>query len=251
MKTPSMNEMVSSIQPQIVINRRNGLPNDFASPEQHMTSPNPWRPWEACMTLNDHWGYHVADDNWKKPVTLVKMLATAANGVGNLLLNIGPRGDGAIPGESVQIIRKVGDWMKHEGGHEALFDTELFTFDYQYKDTGPRGDERNDWDNNCTFTAKGNNLYAIMRYVPGTGFTFAGAQMQVKRITVQGRDLSFTQNEGKVRIELPAELAQAFCPVLKMECDAPPCVYRTGGMRIPKVKHPRYDPCESDIGESA
>jgi hypothetical protein len=35
--------------------------------------------------------------------------------------------------------------------------------------------------------------------------------------------------------------------VLKVECDAAPSIYLTGGMRVPKVEHPHYDPCESDI----
>jgi hypothetical protein len=36
-------------------------------------------------------------------------------------------------------------------------------------------------------------------------------------------------------------------PVLEIECDAPPVVYQTGGLRVPKAPHPHYDPCPSDI----
>lgn len=67
------------------------------------------------MTLNDHWGFHISDEEWKSPRAVVKMLLTCANGKGNLLLNIGPRGDGSIPEPSVKIIRKVGEWLANGG----------------------------------------------------------------------------------------------------------------------------------------
>lgn len=62
-----MNEMVSAIQPHVIFNGRNCLPGDFGTPEQHLSVPDPWRPWEACMTLNDHWGFHISDEEWKSP----------------------------------------------------------------------------------------------------------------------------------------------------------------------------------------
>jgi alpha-L-fucosidase len=63
------------------------------------------------MTLNDSWGYHAADFNWKSPTTVIRNLITCARDGGNYLLNIGPRGDGTIPEESVRILTTVGDWM--------------------------------------------------------------------------------------------------------------------------------------------
>src|SRR5690606_23414837 len=102
---------------------RNGLPGDFATPEQHISGPTPWRPWEACITLNNHWGFHRGDRNWKSPLEVVKMLVKVAQGRGNLLLNIGPRGDGSIPRESVEIIRTVGRWLEVNG--ECIRGTDL------------------------------------------------------------------------------------------------------------------------------
>ena len=87
-----MNVMVSEIQPHIIFNGRNGLPGDFGTPEGHISAPSPWRPWEACMTLNDHWGYHCGDNNWKSATDVIGMLTKVANGKGNLLLNIGQIG---------------------------------------------------------------------------------------------------------------------------------------------------------------
>ena len=122
-----MNEELRAISPGLFFNGRNGLPGDFGTPEQHLTAPSPWRPWEACVTLNDHWGYHAFDHNWKSPVEVINMLLSCAVGRGNLLLNIGPRGDGSIPERSVEILRQVGTWLK-EGGREATTSCEKMPF---------------------------------------------------------------------------------------------------------------------------
>jgi alpha-L-fucosidase len=61
------NAMVRDIQPHILFNGRNGLPGDFATPESHLGAPRPWRPWEGCLTLNNTWGYHAGDHDWKTP----------------------------------------------------------------------------------------------------------------------------------------------------------------------------------------
>lgn len=75
-----MNAMVREIQPHIIFNGRNGLPGDFATPEQHLSAPIPWRPWEACVTLNDSWGFHAGDHGWKTESQLLAMLACCAQG---------------------------------------------------------------------------------------------------------------------------------------------------------------------------
>ena len=56
------------------------------------------------MTLNDSWGYHIADDGWKTPKQVFRNVITCAHDGGNYLLNIGPTADGSIPLESVQIL---------------------------------------------------------------------------------------------------------------------------------------------------
>jgi len=89
-----MNKMVRQLQPDILINNRSAIPEDFTTPEQHIQASS--EPWEACMTMNDR-GYQSADDNWKSPKTIVKNVVTCARDGGNYLLNIGPKGDGSIP----------------------------------------------------------------------------------------------------------------------------------------------------------
>ncbi|MBC7236076.1 MAG: alpha-L-fucosidase, partial [Chloroflexi bacterium] len=120
-RSAELNAMVRELQPEIIINNRSQLPEDFDTPEQHVRASEPGRPWEACMTLNDSWGYNQADDNWKTPKQVLMYLVRCAHGGGNFLLNVGPQPDGAIPKESVRILETVGRWLERNGG--SIYDT--------------------------------------------------------------------------------------------------------------------------------
>ena len=126
--------MVRSLQPDIIVDNRleasgdsrtssliSGAPSlysgDFVSPEQ-IVPPEPIAdangialPWETCITMNNHWGYCAADDEWKSPKRIVRKLVECVSKGGNLLLNVGPNARGEIPDESVAILREVGAWM--------------------------------------------------------------------------------------------------------------------------------------------
>jgi len=112
-----MNQHLRSLQPDILINDRSCLPEDFGTPEGHLTAAD--RDWEACMTFNDiSWGY--VDSKQAAPYSytpqrIIKMLNTCAYGGGNLLLNIGPAPDGSVPAEAVQPLITVGNWLKENG----------------------------------------------------------------------------------------------------------------------------------------
>ena len=58
----------------------------------------------------------------------------------------------------------------------------------------------------------------------------------------------FEQRNGVVKLSgLPTDPGCELPLVFKFECEAPPSIYKTGGMRVPQTPHPRYDPCPSDI----
>src|ERR1700733_8935215 len=107
-----MNAMVFGLQPEIIVNNRNGLEGDFSTPEQEVRAAQSGRAWESCMTLNDSWGFNRYDDAWKTPKTVVANLVNCARGRGNYLLNIGPKPDGSIPEESVAVLETVGKWLE-------------------------------------------------------------------------------------------------------------------------------------------
>lgn len=123
--------MIRSIQPDIVIDNRLGgnikarepeiYSGDFASPEQIIPSEGIINedghplPWEACITLNNNWGYAAKDKDYKSPKQVIRALVECVSKNGNLLLNVGPDAKGQIPKESLEILAEVGEWMNSNG----------------------------------------------------------------------------------------------------------------------------------------
>ncbi len=88
---------------------------DFITPEQHIPATGmPGVDWETCMTLNTTWGFSEHDHAWKSDETLIRNVVDIASKGGNYLLNIGPKGDGSVPAESVKSMKAIGAWMKPE-----------------------------------------------------------------------------------------------------------------------------------------
>jgi alpha-L-fucosidase len=95
---------------------------DFLTPEQEIpASAIPGVDWESCMTLNTTWGYSEHDHAWKSAERLLRDLIDVASKGGNYLLNIGPKGDGSIPVESVCSFQAIGRWMRVNG--ESIYGT--------------------------------------------------------------------------------------------------------------------------------
>jgi alpha-L-fucosidase len=108
--------LIHSLQPDTIVNARVGNRlGDYAVQEQKIPEGGEPHPWETCMTLNGHWGFHKLDQNWKPTETLVRNLIDIASKGGNFLLNVGPTGEGLIPAPSVERLAEVGRWMKVNG----------------------------------------------------------------------------------------------------------------------------------------
>lgn len=101
---------------------------DFTTPEQTIPSTGiPGVDWEVCMTMNTTWGYSEHDDAWKSNETLIRNLVDIVSKGGNYLLNIGPKGDGSIPQQSIDSMRAIGQWMAVNG--EAIYATSASPFE--------------------------------------------------------------------------------------------------------------------------
>jgi len=158
-----LNAMVRRFQPHIIINNRSGLLEDFDTPEQHIAASSEDRAWESCMTMNDNWGYSAGDHNWKSTTQLIHNLVRCASGVGNFLLNVGPKADGTIPAPSVKRLREIGAWMKMNG--ESIYGSERCPFG-----GGMVG----------LTTAKGNTVYMHVFRWPGEELCIAGVKNSVR-----------------------------------------------------------------------
>jgi len=120
-ESKKMNAMVRRLQPDILINNRSQLPEDFGTPEEHIRAEDEGRAWEACMTFNGSWGYmpYAPDSDWRSVRDVIGMLRTVTAGCGNLLLNIGPAPDGSIPPQAPERLLPVGKWLEKNG--EAVY----------------------------------------------------------------------------------------------------------------------------------
>lgn len=79
-------------------------------------------PLETCQTMNGMWGYKITDQNYKSAQTLVRYLAGAAGRGANLLLNIGPQPDGALPAAALERLDSMGRWLRANG--ETIYGTQ-------------------------------------------------------------------------------------------------------------------------------
>jgi len=202
-----MNRMVRGLLPDVIINNRAKVPEDFDTPEQRIEASK-GRAWESCMTMNGSWGYQKNDDDWKTPKTVVRNLITCARGGGNYLLNIGPKPDGSIPEESIRILTAVGKWMDKNGS--TIYGSDPC---------------RVGRSNYLNFTRKGNMLYVHAHFWPGETLVVAGLTNKVlsAKLQVGGRKVEFTQDKFRVRFTgLPAAPPDDPVTTLAVECDSEP-----------------------------
>ncbi|GAA3626007.1 hypothetical protein GCM10022397_09670 [Flavivirga jejuensis] len=113
-------EAARAAKPSIVINSRgvqgyDGGPDHFGDYEstgdRAVDFPTKDGDWEAIPTTNESYGYSESDRSHKTPEYLVRVLVKAVARGGNMLLNIGPKGDGLIDGADINILEGIGQWM--------------------------------------------------------------------------------------------------------------------------------------------
>ena len=108
------NHEVRRLQPGIVINRRNGGGGDYGDSESKLPEKR-FKGWfETCETCwpAGKWSY-TEDWGWDSaPEILEKLVRLRAWG-GNLLANVGPKGDGSIPAQALTAWDEMAAWMKH------------------------------------------------------------------------------------------------------------------------------------------
>ena len=205
-RSAEMNDMVLQLQPDILVNNRNLLPGDFSTPEQS-TAPAK-NDWESCMTINDSWAYVAGDNNWKSAQQLVQNLVECARDGGNYLLDIGPRADGSVPEPAVSRLQAIGGWLRRNG--EAVYGTQRCRF--------PHG-------NIGVYTRRGNTLYTIIYFWPGSTMVVGGVRCKVlsARFLASGRPVQFEQRGSQLIFgPLPEKPPDEPVTVIAAECDAEP-----------------------------
>ena len=168
-------QAVRAAKPDLVVNGRivpaypgapHGRFGDYASTADRPAEFPPQQgDWEAIPTTNESYGWHQSDKSHKSPGFFIALLAKAAARGGNVLLNIGPRGDGAFDPPDVAILDGLARWM--EANRESIAGTTRTPLPVQA------------WGES---TLRGNTLYLhVLHWPRGGRLTVGGLRSPVAR----------------------------------------------------------------------
>lgn len=76
---------------------------------------------EMCQVFAEHWGYAAEDLNYKSPADMIRDLALCRRYGSNLLMNVGPMGNGYLRPMDAAIYELMGEWVKVN--QEAIYVT--------------------------------------------------------------------------------------------------------------------------------
>lgn len=188
-------QAIRAVDENVVVNGRLARTGAISFGDYKNTSDRPAEfypvtgDWEAIPTTNESYGYSRYDSSHKPVGFFIRLMAKAAAKGGNLLMNIGPEGDGTIDPRDTVILHGIGAWMQQN--NESIYGTTATPLPAQ-----PWGES----------TRKGNKLYLHVfqwgspLYVGGlygkveNAYLLASKQ-PVKVTRVNPKDLSITLPE--------------------------------------------------------
>lgn len=207
-------EAVRHDGPNIVINSRI-IVGSVAYGDYRSTADRPayfpevYSQWEAIPTTNESYGYKPSDTSHKPPAHFIQLLARAVGKGGNILMNIGPRGDGVIDPKDQAILRGIGAWMQQNS--ESIYGCDRTPLPVQ-----PWG----------ASTRKGNRLYLHvfewpadgklvvggLRSIPSTSRLLHGGEVSFKKLGADDAELTLPTQapdavDSVIVLDFPAELA--------------------------------------------
>jgi alpha-L-fucosidase len=228
--TPELASKIVSVlnqHPKLIWNNRlgGGYKGDTETPEQYIPARGyPGRDWEACMTMNDTWGYKVDDTNFKSTETLLRNLIDIASKGGNYLLNIGPMATGEVPQPEVDRLHEMGRWLAVNGEAiyatgPTLFGDEAGSFSTTEKDKDGKPKFIPIWKWRSTTTAS--RLYIHFFEWPGTKFQLSKVPRQVTGAWLLADSaqspLKVTRTAEGIDVTLPANAPDPIASVLVLK----------------------------------
>lgn len=189
-------DLVHSLQPQCLVNGRVGnyeleLMGDYQNMSDNGMPPGGLNEyWETPQTLNGTWGYSQFDQEWKSPQVVIQKLVEIVSKGGNYLLNIGPKGDGSLPGPTEETLQGVGKWMQTNS--QSIYGTTASPF------------LNMDW-GRCT--VKGDLLYLHVFHWPKEGvLKVPGIKNQPRTASIlgqPGQTLMVRRKDEDILVQLP------------------------------------------------
>lgn len=191
---------------------------DFGTPEHHITAER-HRLWESCNTSTWRlWGY-TKGELWRSPEQMLDMLINSASQGGNLLLNLGPDGQGRIPAPFVKAMNLIGQWMKTHG--QVIYGSCASGGVPGGVPTGVCEFVTHGWQ-----IPRGNDLYLIHRFWHGDGVVrMMGLKTKVLSATLLGSDASLKVDQDEISLTisgLPKKKPGVLFPVTRLVCETPP-----------------------------
>lgn len=171
--------------------------------------------WQTDTSVSKNsWGY-IRDHDYKTVNSIIDDLVDIVSKNGCLLLNIGPKPDGAIPEPEVAMLKEIGEWLKTNG--DAIYGTRPWkvfgegpteVVEGPFKDTERSAFTGED----IRFTKKGDTLFAIALAWPENGrllvkslATETDLEPKTVRLLGYGGDLKFDRTRDGLLITLPSE----------------------------------------------
>lgn len=109
-------QAIRETDPNVVVNGRLARSAEISFGDYKNTADRPAEffpvtgDWEAIPTTNESYGYSKYDSSHKPVAFFIQLMAKAASRGGNLLMNIGPKGDGTFDTRDKAILKGIGDW---------------------------------------------------------------------------------------------------------------------------------------------
>jgi len=217
---PRLLRMMRSLQPDLVIDNRAGLPADYDTPEQRIGLFQDQRPWETCATVGTQWAYK-PDDELRPIEECLRGLVCCAIGDGNFLFNVGPRPDGRIEPSHAARLREMGAFLAKYG--ESIYATRGGPFvapDEKKRPANARGfalAEGNWWGGS---THRDNIIYLhILRWPADTIALPAMARKVVRHSVLTGGAATVKQSAGGIQVSVPVARRHAIDTIAKLELD--------------------------------
>lgn len=198
--------MLRRLQPDILINGRADMPEDFHSREGDgaLGGFDQTHPWELCTTIvKGPWGWDPQAP--VKPLSdLVQLLVKAAGRDGNFILNIGPRPDGRIDPAQADRLREIGDWLRQNGA--SIYGTRGGPYL-----PGAYG----------VSTRHGNRVFVHVLNWPAAAVALPDLPCHVVRATrIGGEPVELRQTSAGIELTVPPAQRDAIDTIIVLELDA-------------------------------
>lgn len=166
--------------------------------------------WEGIPTTNNSYAYNENDNDYKPSSFFIRLLVKAAARGGNILMNIGPMGNGLFSEPDINILKGIADWWQ-VNGEASIRGTSSTPLSVQ------------SWGES---TLKGNNLYLHIFDWPKAGKLCVGGLLtDVSRaylLADPDKSLQCSRSGKDLWVDIPSACPDSVDAVMVLECVSAP-----------------------------